>query len=165
MPQSINEPGTPAFEEVSGAVKPVITAIEPDTCAIGDADFTLVITGTGFSNATEIYFASQPEPTTFNGTDEVSTGVKPSLWGSPATVGVGVHNGTLVSNIINFEFTAPAGTREGDELPSDAELSRMTRDELNDLAEERDIDISDAHNKDDVIDLLHKDEKKRKRRK
>ena len=48
MPVSINEPNTPAFEEVSGAVKPTITALTPETCAIGDEDFNLHVTGEGF---------------------------------------------------------------------------------------------------------------------
>jgi hypothetical protein len=162
MPTSVNEPNTPAFEEISGAVKPVITALDPDTCAIGGEDFTLYITGEGFSESTEIYFANQPEPTTLNADGTVSTGVKPSLWGSPVTVGVGVHNGTLVSNIVNFEFTEAGAA--GDELPSDTELARMTRSELDDLAYAHDVDISHASNKDDVIALLRKAERKNKRK-
>ena len=40
----------------------------------------------------------------------------------------------------------------------------MTRSDLDDLAYELDVDISDASNKDDVIALLRKDEKKSKRK-
>ena len=40
----------------------------------------------------------------------------------------------------------------------------MTRSELDDLADELDVDISDASNKDDVIALLRKAEKKSKRK-
>ena len=53
--------------------------------------------------------------------------------------------------------------KDDDELPSDAELGRMTRGELDDLAEERDVDITKASNKEDVIRLLLKDARKRKR--
>jgi ABC-type nitrate/sulfonate/bicarbonate transport system substrate-binding protein len=53
--------------------------------------------------------------------------------------------------------------QDDDELPSDAELGRMTRGELDDLAESRDVDITRASNKDDVITLLRKDARKRKR--
>jgi hypothetical protein len=113
MPTSINEPQTPAFEEVAGAVKPAITAIVPDTCAIGDPDFTLDITGTGFSENTIIFFAGHDEPTQFDGVDTVSTGVKPSLWGSPATVQVYVRNGTLHSDPVPFTFTEVAGATRG----------------------------------------------------
>ena len=52
---------------------------------------------------------------------------------------------------------------QDDELPSDAELGRMTRGELDDLAESRDVDITKASNKEDVIRLLLKDARKRKR--
>jgi hypothetical protein len=52
---------------------------------------------------------------------------------------------------------------QDDELPSDAELGRMTRGELDDLADSRDVDITKASNKEDVIRLLLKDARKRKR--
>jgi hypothetical protein len=113
MPVSINEPGTPAFEPISGAVTPEITALEPSSCAIGDADFDLVITGNNFTADTEIYFAGHPEPTTLHEDGTISTGVKPSLWAEPATVQCQVHTGTLISNAVDFEFTAPAEGRGG----------------------------------------------------
>jgi len=53
--------------------------------------------------------------------------------------------------------------QDDDELPSDAELGRMTRTELDDLADSRDVDITKASNKEDVIRLLLKDARKRKR--
>jgi cysteinyl-tRNA synthetase len=53
--------------------------------------------------------------------------------------------------------------KDDDELPSDAELGRMTRSELDDLANSRGVDITKAGNKDDVIHLLRKDARKRKR--
>ena len=53
--------------------------------------------------------------------------------------------------------------QDDDELPSDAELGRMTRSELDNLADERDVDITKASNKEDVIRLLLKDARKRKR--
>jgi hypothetical protein len=165
MPTSINEPMTPAFEEVSGAVTPTISALEPDTCAIGDPDFDLHVTGENFTTASIIYFAGHDEPTTLNEDGTVSTGVNMAMWHGPDTVNVYVRNGTLHSNALEFTFTeAAAGARGGDELPSNSELARMTRDELNELAEERDVDISWANNKDEVIDLLRKAEKKSKRK-
>ena len=54
---------------------------------------------------------------------------------------------------------------EDDPLPSRSELERMTRAELDELAEARSVDISDASNKQDVIDALEKDARKRKRNK
>jgi hypothetical protein len=166
MPVSINEPMTPAFEEVSGAVTPTISALEPDTCAIGDPDFDLHITGENFTTASIIYFAGHDEPTTLNEDGTVSTGINMDVWHGPDTVNVYVRNGTLHSNALEFTFTeaAEGGARKGYELPSDAELARMTRSELDDLAEMHDVDITHASNKDDVIELLRKAEKKSKRK-
>ena len=39
-------------------------------------------------------------------------------------------------------------------LPSETELRKLTRADLDELAEERDVDISTASNKEDVIALL-----------
>jgi hypothetical protein len=117
MPTSINEPQTPAFEEVSGAVAPVLTALTPDYCAIGDADFQLHVTGEGFSADSVIFFAGHDEPTTLNEDGTVSTGVKPSLWGAPAVVQVYVRNGTKHSNALEFTFAAPAEDTEARSVP------------------------------------------------
>jgi hypothetical protein len=160
MPTSINEPGTPAFEEVAGQVPPSITALDPDYCALGDPDFQLHVTGEGLSANSTIFFAGHDEPTTYNEDGTVSTGVKPSLWGAPVVVKVYVRNGTLHSNSLDFTFADAAS----EDLPSDTELARMTRSDLDDLARERGVDITDAGNKDDVIELLRKDERKRKRK-
>ena len=114
MVQSLNEPGTPAFEEVSGAVKPTISALEPDTCAIGDPDFDLHVTGENFTTASIIYFAGHDEPTTLNEDGTVSTGVNMAMWHGPDTVNVYVRNGTLHSNALEFTFTEAArGRTEG----------------------------------------------------
>jgi hypothetical protein len=122
MPTSINEPSTPAFEKVAGAVTPTISALEPDTCAIGDPDFDLHVTGGDFGVNTIIYFAGHDEPTTLNEDGTVSTGVKPSLWGAPAVVQCYVRNGTLHSNPMEFTFTeaAAGGTRKGGQLSLDS---------------------------------------------
>lgn len=120
-PASINEPHTETVEaaepesinEPQPDVLPAITAIEPDTCAIGDPDFTLDITGTGFGENSVIHFAGYDEPTEFDGVDTVSTGVKPSLWGSPVTVQVSVRNGTVSSDPVDFTFTDAAGATRG----------------------------------------------------
>lgn len=47
-------------------------------------------------------------------------------------------------------------------LPLDSELERMKRSELDELANARGVDITDASNKEDVIELLKKDARKRK---
>lgn len=112
MPTSINEPQTPAYEEVAGAQAPTITALEPASVAVGDADFTLTVQGDGFTEHSRIYFAGHDEPTTLSADGStVSTGIKPALWQSPCLVQVFVHNGTANSEPLQFEFTAPAGRK------------------------------------------------------
>lgn len=116
---SINEPGqrttmlTPvSINEPQNAEVPVITALTPDSCVIGDADFTLVVEGTGFNGASVIYFAGHDEPTTHNEDGTLSTGVKPSLWGAPVVVYCQVHNGPMFSAPVEFEFAGVAA-RDG----------------------------------------------------
>ena len=100
-PNSLNEPVT--------VDDPVITALEPDSCTIADADFTLHISGTGFYPFSVIFFAGHDEPTTLNEDGTLSTVVKPSLWAEPAMVECQVRNGDLYSNAAVFTFEeAPA---------------------------------------------------------
>jgi hypothetical protein len=47
-------------------------------------------------------------------------------------------------------------------LPSNEELHAMKRAELDSLADARGVDVSGASNKDEVIELLRKDARKRK---
>jgi len=56
----------------------------------------------------------------------------------------------------------PEPTAEREPLPPNDELYGMKRSELDELAEARGVDVSDASNKDEVIDLLRKDARKRK---
>lgn len=109
MPTSINEPQTPAHQEVAGAVAPVISSLEPPNVAVGANDFTLTVHGQGFTEHSVIFFAGHDEPTTLSEDGSmVSTGVKPSLWQTPCKIQVYVHNGTANSAPLEFEFTAPA---------------------------------------------------------
>jgi len=110
---SINEPQTvslPLPDNVEVPV-PAITAIDPAGCAVGDPDFTLDITGENFFADSVINFAGHDEPTTFDGTDTLSTGVKPSLWADPVVVQVMIKNGPKVSEPVDFTFAA-AGTQD-----------------------------------------------------
>src|SRR5262252_9473966 len=92
---SINEP-----PEVSDLKPPVIDAIEPPSCAVGDPDFTLVVHGSGFyPKVSVIHFAGHDEPTTFNEDGTLSTGVKPSLWTDPVTVQCSVRNGDETTGV------------------------------------------------------------------
>ena len=105
-PQSINEP-----PELPDLPAPVITSIDPAECAIGDPDFTLEVHGENFFAGSVIFFAGHDEPTTFDeAAGTVSTGVKPSLWGAPVVVQCQVYNGEMMSNAVDFTFTAAGVT-------------------------------------------------------
>jgi hypothetical protein len=108
LPHSANEPPGSKLAQQEPQAKPVITALQPASCAIGGADFTLFISGESFSDKSVIHFAGFDEPTTLNADGTLSTGVKPSLWGAPAVVQCGVRNGAQSSDTVPFEFTAPA---------------------------------------------------------
>jgi hypothetical protein len=90
------------------AVPPILTSLLPAQATIGDPDFTLFITGQGFTESSVIFFAGHDEPTTLNGDGTLSTGVKPSLWGVPVVVQCSVHNGAVSSNVLDFTFVDPA---------------------------------------------------------
>jgi hypothetical protein len=95
----------------AGDVAPTIDSLTPSTAAITDPDFTLAIAGSGFTDASVIFFAGHDEPTTLNGDGTLSTGVKPSLWQAAATVQCQVRNGTALSNALDFTFTEPVARR------------------------------------------------------
>jgi hypothetical protein len=99
-PVSINEP--PKLPEGFGV--PVIGALDPESCAVGDPDFTLKILGAEFYAGSVINFAGHDEPTTLNADGTLSTGVKPSLWLNPVTVPVVVRNLDKTSNEAEFTF-------------------------------------------------------------
>ena len=99
------------------AEAPVITSLTPATAAIGDAAFTLSVIGTGFTPTSVISFNGLDEPTTFVSPTEVSTGVDMSVWLAEAVVPVTVTNGDVVSDPMDFTFTAPAVLSTGSKTP------------------------------------------------
>jgi|SRR4249919_1619354 hypothetical protein len=92
---------------------PTISSLSPAFAVIGDpADLEMIVTGTGFTDASTIVFNGGDETTAFISDVEVSTTVKPSTAGVAGAFPVEVRNGELVSNSLPFTFTEPAaGTR------------------------------------------------------
>jgi hypothetical protein len=70
------------------------------------------------------------------------------------------------SNVLAAADAPPPDTPQHqpalDPLPANEELHAMRRSELDELAAERGVDISNAGNKEDVIDMLRRDARKRK---
>lgn len=85
---------------------PVLSTLTPATAALGSADFTLHVTGTGFTPGCTIVFAGQDEPTTFVSATEVTTGVNMSMWHGPDALPVKVRSlAGKDSNVLTFTFT------------------------------------------------------------
>lgn len=94
------------WSAVPVTVPPVVTALEPDTAAIGDPSFTLHVLGTGFDAQSVIVFAGQDEPTTLVSPTEVTTGVNMAVWLGPDALPVLVRNGDgTASDARTFTFT------------------------------------------------------------
>jgi hypothetical protein len=102
-PTSINEP-----PEWVGAEPPVIDALTPNSCMIGDPDFTLYVSGQNLFASSVIFFAGYVEPTRVEGDGSLSTGINMAYWNNPDTVKVEIHNGETVSNAVDFTFYAPS---------------------------------------------------------
>jgi hypothetical protein len=110
-PASINEP--PELPPRPDMPVPVIASIEPTEATIGDASFTLYVTGEQFLPGSTIIFAGMPEPTTLEGDGRLSTGVNMDVWLGPDTVKVSVLNGDTASNEVDFTFHPEGGERFG----------------------------------------------------
>ena len=133
-PQSPNEPATlPEWATEA----PVVTSLEPTECTLGDADFTIAVSGTGFYEQSTIVFAGQDEPTTLESDGTLTTGVNMAVWQGPDTVQVGVRNGPIASNTLPFTFNAAVeadatvATEDGadpDELEDEIEQSEEEGD-------------------------------------
>ena len=106
-PASPNEP--PALPEWATEA-PVVTGLEPTECTLGDPDFRIYVSGTGFYEQSTLVFAGQDEPTTLED-GKLSTGVNMAVWQGPDTVQVGVRNGPIESNTMPFTFNAAENRR------------------------------------------------------
>ena len=90
------------------APAPTVTALTPNTVAIGQPSFTLHVIGTGFVPGAVIVFNGYDEPTTRVSATEVTTGVNMDVWTAPsAPLPVLVRNPNgQASAPLTFTFTA-----------------------------------------------------------
>jgi hypothetical protein len=88
------------------AAPPVVTALEPDTVALGAPSFTIRVVGAGFAPDAVIVWNGSDEVTTVVSATEVTTGVNMATATVAVSVPVAVRNGDgLVSNALDFTFT------------------------------------------------------------
>jgi hypothetical protein len=102
----------------------VLSDIDPDTAVLGEmVDFTLTVTGSGFTPNSVIVFDDEELPTTFVNQTQLTT--NPPSPAEAGTVDVEVHRGDDMSDVLTFEFTAEApvsrGKREQQRRPKKAE--------------------------------------------
>ena len=141
-PASPNEP--PALPEWATEA-PVVTGLEPTECTLGDPDFRIYVSGTGFYEQSTLVFAGQDEPTTFED-GKLSTGVNMAVWQGPDTVKVGVRNGPIESNEVDFTFKA-AETPEAEGQWRTTSVSTATPP-----GHDADADYSDPDELEDELD-------------
>jgi hypothetical protein len=91
-----------------GGGAPTITALTPSTVALGAPNFTVHVTGTGFTPDSVIVWNGYDEPTTVVSDTEVTTGVDMAVWLAAATVPVAVRAGGTLSAPVSFTFTDAA---------------------------------------------------------
>jgi len=118
---------------------------EPTECTLGDPDFRIYVSGTGFYEQSTLVFAGQDEPTTFED-GKLSTGVNMAVWQGPDTVQVGVRNGPIESNTMPFTFKA-AETPEAEGQWRTTSVSTATPP-----GHDADADYSDPDELEDELD-------------
>jgi len=134
-PASPNEP--PALPEWATEA-PVVTGLEPTECTLGDPDFRIYVSGTGFYEQSTLVFAGVDEPTTFED-GKLSTGVNMAVWQGPDTVQVGVRNGPIESNTMPFTFNAAPEADATAATEDDGADPDELEDELEQAQEEGDF--------------------------
>jgi len=140
---SINEPpGSNVLPGVeTGPVQPpegaelpplVLTDISPDSAQTDSmTDITLTVTGSGFGPNCVILFDDEELPTTL--VNSTTLTANPPLQAEAGVVDVEVARGEDLSDVLTFEFVAPAGTRssqKAERKPKKAEPrgKRQTKD-------------------------------------
>lgn len=113
-PGSINEPDTPTVEptepksinEPAPTEPPTIESLDPEEAMIGDeADVTMHVYGSGFTDKSVITFNGGDEPTVYVSETELTTIVKPSTAQTPGVYPVTVRNADgQESTPYDFEF-------------------------------------------------------------
>jgi hypothetical protein len=86
---------------------PTLSALDPNTAVIGDADLVMTVTGADFNPTSIITFNGGNEPTTYVSATELSTTIKPATATTAGAYPVTVKTSTLESDPLDFTFTDP----------------------------------------------------------
>jgi len=94
------------------APAPTLASLAPNSAEVGGTDVVMVCTGTGFTPASVIVFNGFDEPIEFLSDTQISTIVKPSIFGE-GILPVEVRDVGGTSNSLNFTFTEAPVSRRG----------------------------------------------------
>lgn len=87
---------------MTGPGSPSITQLAPAHTAAGGPDFTLMVTGTGFSTGALVYWGGSTGATTYVSTTQVTALITAADIMTAGTVQVYVHSGNGNSNMMAF---------------------------------------------------------------
>ena len=87
---------------------PTLTALSPQTAAVGDAALTVTATGTGFTADSVVVVGGTDTATTFGSDTSLTTSIDPTT-ATAGDVPVLVRSPAGETAPLNFTFTAPAG--------------------------------------------------------
>ena len=115
----------PPPEEVGGGANlPKATGLDPNSCAIGDPDTTLEVTGMNFTEDTLIVFAGSPTVTEFISDTVLSCVLSPGAFTEARGYPVTVQRGGYVNPVATM-FTVY--DLEADEQADDETTTRTSR--------------------------------------
>jgi hypothetical protein len=113
----VHSPNEPVGSTIGGEPVPgeplVLTDIDPDSVEVGSMlDFTLTVTGSGFTADCVILFDDEELPTTL--VNSTTLTASPPAQAEAGVVDVEVARGEDLSDVLTFEFVAPAGRRSSE---------------------------------------------------
>jgi hypothetical protein len=95
------------FDATGEAITPTAASLSPSSAALGSANFTLHVIGTGFRTGCQIMWNGSPEPTTVVSPTECTTLVNMATAQVATPLPVAVRSlGGLESNALTFTLTA-----------------------------------------------------------
>jgi hypothetical protein len=94
------------WTDAAPGTAPVLASLTPATAALGAANFSLHVLGSGFTATDVVHWDGAPVPTTFVSATELSTPIDMTTVTVAGLIPVTVQAGALVSNALTFTVTA-----------------------------------------------------------
>ncbi len=105
---TVSNSGTLSNAVVFNVAAPVISTINPSNASVGSNGFTMTVTGSGYTPATQLQWNMNPLPVVFLATTQLTASIPPNLLTLAGTAQVSVINpGGAVSNSLTFTLNPP----------------------------------------------------------